>query len=212
MLDVHPPHHAPSTWRDFFLHIVTITIGLLIALALEAGAEAIHHHHLVLEARENIRHELEQNRKDAAKDLVSIATDEASMKANLVIVRTLLSDPKAFDGKTLRLDFDWSGGSQSAWISARDSGALLYMPTAEVQRYADVYDQQNIVNHEAVDLFTHQSDLAAPMVSYTNGNLAIPPAEKHSLLHDIAIVALRLETLRQLTEPLDKQYTDTLSK
>ena len=24
MLDVHPAHHAASTWRDFFIHIATI--------------------------------------------------------------------------------------------------------------------------------------------------------------------------------------------
>ena len=32
MLDVHPPHHAANTWRDFFIHIATIVIGLLIAI------------------------------------------------------------------------------------------------------------------------------------------------------------------------------------
>jgi|GEM_PF-3654432 len=28
MLDVHPPHEAAHTWRDFFIHIVTIVLGL----------------------------------------------------------------------------------------------------------------------------------------------------------------------------------------
>lgn len=32
MLEVHPPHHSISGWRDFLLHLLTITIGLLIAL------------------------------------------------------------------------------------------------------------------------------------------------------------------------------------
>ena len=35
MLDIHPPHHAANTWRDFFIHIITIVIGLLIALSLD---------------------------------------------------------------------------------------------------------------------------------------------------------------------------------
>jgi hypothetical protein len=30
MLDVHPPHHAATTWRDSFVHIATIVIGLLV--------------------------------------------------------------------------------------------------------------------------------------------------------------------------------------
>jgi hypothetical protein len=45
MLDVHPPHTPTHTWKDFFLHIATITVGLLIAVGLEQTVEAIHHHH-----------------------------------------------------------------------------------------------------------------------------------------------------------------------
>jgi len=32
MLDVHPPHEAAHTWKDFFIHIATIVVGLLIAI------------------------------------------------------------------------------------------------------------------------------------------------------------------------------------
>jgi hypothetical protein len=36
MLDVHAPHETVHSWRDSITHIATITIGLLIALGLEA--------------------------------------------------------------------------------------------------------------------------------------------------------------------------------
>ena len=45
MLDVHPPHSATHTWKDFFIHIATIVIGLLIAVGLEQGVEYMHHRH-----------------------------------------------------------------------------------------------------------------------------------------------------------------------
>ena len=45
MLDVHPPEHGIYGVRDFFLHLLTISVGLLIALGLEASVEAIHHRH-----------------------------------------------------------------------------------------------------------------------------------------------------------------------
>jgi hypothetical protein len=32
MLDVHPPHEAAHTWKDFFIHVGTICVGLLIAI------------------------------------------------------------------------------------------------------------------------------------------------------------------------------------
>src|ERR1017187_10104742 len=38
MLDIHPAHHAASTWRDFFIHIATIVLGLLIAIGLEQAS------------------------------------------------------------------------------------------------------------------------------------------------------------------------------
>jgi hypothetical protein len=41
MLGVHPLHHAASTWRDFFIHIISIVIGLLVAIDLEQTVEAI---------------------------------------------------------------------------------------------------------------------------------------------------------------------------
>jgi len=28
MIDVHAPHHTVHTWRDFFVHIATIVVGL----------------------------------------------------------------------------------------------------------------------------------------------------------------------------------------
>ena len=47
MLDVHPPHEKVHGFKDFLLHILTITIGLLIALSLEGCVEWRHHRHLV---------------------------------------------------------------------------------------------------------------------------------------------------------------------
>src|ERR1700679_625980 len=54
MLDVHPPHETAHSWRDFFIHIATICIGLLIAIGLEQSVEAIHHRH----QREDLEHQM----------------------------------------------------------------------------------------------------------------------------------------------------------
>jgi len=43
MLDVHAPHNTVHTWKDFFVHLGTIAIGLLIAIGLEQSVEALHH-------------------------------------------------------------------------------------------------------------------------------------------------------------------------
>src|ERR1700733_13966836 len=61
MLDVHPAHHAANSWRDFFVHIATIVLGLCIAVGLEQTVEFFHHRYLVAETREALRVEREEN-------------------------------------------------------------------------------------------------------------------------------------------------------
>ena len=58
MLDVHPPHEAVHGWRDFFIHLATITIGLLIALGMEGCVEWMHHRHLVKEVEVSLHDEI----------------------------------------------------------------------------------------------------------------------------------------------------------
>jgi hypothetical protein len=60
LLDVHPPHHAASTWRDFFIHIATIVIGLCIAVGIEQTVEYFHHRHQRHQLEEDLRAEAEK--------------------------------------------------------------------------------------------------------------------------------------------------------
>jgi hypothetical protein len=42
VLEVHAPHGATHSVKDFLLHIAAISIGLLLALGLESTAEWLH--------------------------------------------------------------------------------------------------------------------------------------------------------------------------
>lgn len=53
-MEVHPPHSPIHSVKEFMVHLLAITIGLLIALGLEASVEWLHHRSLVREARENM--------------------------------------------------------------------------------------------------------------------------------------------------------------
>lgn len=59
-MEIHKPH-AAKTWREFFIEIGTIVTGILIALALEQGLEALHEHKIKKEAQEAVRDEAEEN-------------------------------------------------------------------------------------------------------------------------------------------------------
>jgi hypothetical protein len=63
MLDVHPPHEAVHTWRDFFIHIATIVVGLCIAVGLEQTVEKLHQHHQRQQLREALQKDGEANRE-----------------------------------------------------------------------------------------------------------------------------------------------------
>ena len=196
--------------RDFLLHILTITIGLLIALSLEAGVEYMHHRHIVAEARENIRHEIELNHDQLAKNTKAIHEDADRIEANLETIRRLRDHPKDFHGH-LEFTMSWSSFNDSAWRSSRDMGALAYMPYAEVQGYADLYAQQEIVNREAVSLFTRQSLAVTPMMMEKDAQ-SVPPAETQIMLRDTASISLSLTILSQMMQNLDGSYTETLKK
>jgi hypothetical protein len=51
MFDIHPPHSPIHGWRDFLVQLVTITAGLLIALALEGLVEWLNHRHIMHQAQ-----------------------------------------------------------------------------------------------------------------------------------------------------------------
>jgi len=211
-MEVHAPHHPLNSWRDFFIHIATITIGLLIAIGLEQTVELFHHRHVVHVARENIRRELEENERQGKEDIKYVQDDADRIKANLESARALRADSHALDhGGRLWFKFTWSSLNEAAWRSARDSGALAYMPTDEVQRYADAYNQQAIVNAQAIGLFTQQIDLAAPLAMEGNPS-KMSHEELQSFMHDDAVVFGRLRALVEIIQQLDEEYADILKK
>ena len=80
MLDVHPPDKSTHTWKDFFIHIATIVIGLLIAIGLEQTVEYFHHRHEVAETREALRRGKEENRRRFAVNTTSFRWEAAEFK------------------------------------------------------------------------------------------------------------------------------------
>lgn len=211
MLDVHPPHEPVHGWRDFLLHLLTITVGLLIALGLEATVEALHHRHLAAEARENIRHEIEANEAHAGANLVAIEREVVAMKTNIETVRGLRDHVDTHGRTDLHFEFSWASFDESAWRTARDTGALTHMPTAEVQRYADAYVQQGIANQQALEVLNQQQTIAAPLMLEASPS-QLAPADLHGLMLQAAVVDLRLQGLGQTIKDLRGAYAEVLRK
>jgi hypothetical protein len=105
MLDVHPPHESVHSWKDFFIHIATIVIGLLIAIGLEQTVEYFHHRHVQHEARERIRAEIKINQRILASDQKNMLQILATLNRDIALLRALQHGGQR---STEKLDFDWT--------------------------------------------------------------------------------------------------------
>jgi hypothetical protein len=144
MLDVHPPHHAATTWRDFFIHIATIVIGLIIAVGIEQTVEFIHHRHQVAETRELLRNEREDNRQAFARDTKDFRFVSAVLENNLQVLAYLQQHPGTPDEKlpgTLLWLFSGALYQSTVWEAAQSSGVTSLMPREEVAEMQKLYGQ-----------------------------------------------------------------------
>ena len=210
-MEVHPPHEPVHTWREALVHIGLMTVGLFIALMLEALVEYIHHKELVHGARENIRRELEDNHKAALKDEVFLQQSAEKIKAGLATLHLLQAQPNA-QNQSIECSVEFSDLNDAAWRTARDSGALSYMPLDEVQAYAGVYGLQQTVSEQTRSLLTHQAEALAPVLAEDEKFSDMAPQEFADMRRAAAINYTDVYVLNQLLHGLDQSYVDTLKR
>ena len=143
-MDVHAPHEPIHGVKDFLLHLLTITVGLLIAVGIEGCVELHREHKLVKEARETLREEIKSNSESMKGAVANLEKEDKAIGNNIDILTKLLRDPKDQEAKDANISADFSivGLKNTAWKTAQTTGALTYMPYAEAQRYASVYHEQ----------------------------------------------------------------------
>jgi hypothetical protein len=139
MLDVHPPEHPAHSWKDFFIHIATIVVGLLIAVGLEQTVEWVHHRHQLAEVRAALDQERDLNlhRIELNRGLTARMDAYLSEDAKL-LQRHAAGDSGPLAGK---LHYDWEiyALSDAAWQTATQSAVLGLMPDRARELYAYHY-------------------------------------------------------------------------
>src|SRR5579875_1869247 len=139
-MEVHPPEHAIKNWRDFFIHIGTITIGLLIAIGLEQSVELLHHRHQRHTAEHNLELEFQQNRAILAENERQLAITEQEITAFSQSLSPAHTQAAGAPPKWPK--WNWSNFVSTAWDTARSSNATTLIPFDELQRYDGIYTQQ----------------------------------------------------------------------
>lgn len=142
-VEIHVPDGPINSYKEFFVHLGTITAGVLIALSLEGLMEWNHHRMLVREAKESIGRELADNRKDLDAVLANAGARKQS-RANAL----QLADEILRTGKTtlheVTLGVEKADLSSASWQTAERTGALAHMEYADVQHYSAIYAAQDL--------------------------------------------------------------------
>jgi hypothetical protein len=207
-MDVHPLHHAPRSWRDFVLQLLMITIGLFIALTLQAGVESLHHRHLVRDARENLRREIQNNHQRYAENVQNLEKNRRQLARDIDQLKDLRSG-KTIDMATLGWGWDWNSYADASWKTARDTGAVSYMSSELINAYTEVYSQQEYVNTQAIAIVDDEPKSAAPL-RVAKDPSALSPTDIQSMLISLAETDIRLATLQSVMKSLDEMYTKAM--
>jgi hypothetical protein len=180
MLDVHPAHHAASTWRDFFIHIATIVVGLLIAVALEQTVEFVHRTHQRHELERDLHSETERQHAALQNDfhtfaiertwLLGLRSDVDTMRAGggkikLPYRAKPTADPDSPDHA--RLSVMWP--ADGVWQTAKSSGLINLLLPRQAEIYAGVARQEELFAAATNAWITEQTALIAFETQFDDG-------------------------------------------
>jgi hypothetical protein len=154
VIDVHAAHGGIHTWKDFWIHLGTITLGLLIAISLEQSAEWVHHRHERHQLEEDLRSEAASNHDSAVIDVAiydKVIAWLLEIQRGVDVARA--SGGKAVFGYPARADgipdsprfTAYHVLESEAWTTAKESSLLVLLPRDEAEIHARVYIQSDLV-------------------------------------------------------------------
>jgi hypothetical protein len=186
MLDVHAPHESVHTWRDFFIHIATITVGLFIAIGLEQTVEHFHHLHQRHQLEDNLRDELRTNLRRDAKDfrvLADVRAYTVELKSAVTARRTGRPSPPAPPAANdPRRNEIPTAPSIVVWEAAKLDATITLLPSREINLYSAIVLQHGFTfvalddfQHAAFALESFEERFVDTPGAFDMGYLAPPP-------------------------------------
>lgn len=154
-MEIHAPEKPVHSFKDFLVHISIVTIGILIALALEGLREHFHNQHLVRETRESFHVEMEENRDNAAHECKADVVARDQLKAVVdSLPASLAQHPQDVTRTLLAVRVPNYFLTATAWQAALSTGALAHMSTTEAGAYAGAA--------EGIRIYTEEQQIALP--------------------------------------------------
>jgi hypothetical protein len=148
MLEVHAPHDVLHTWKDFFIHIATIVIGLFIAVGLEQTVELFHHRHLKEQLEAQMREVFAGDLQSDANSLKTLVELRAYLSQMRSAIRARLDGkeeplpPPANDPRMASLTIF---PTLAPYDAAKENGTVAYLPTARIRIYNRIAFQRELM-------------------------------------------------------------------
>ncbi len=144
-MEIDPPEKPIKSVKDFAIHILTVTIGILIALGLDALVEAHRHHVLIDHARADFRAEFTQNRAKLALEGTAEQAVKTELEGLIVYGRAKLANQPA-TMPAIQPTRAFVALTSTAWETANATQAFLYLPFTETREISAAYSRQQVYN------------------------------------------------------------------
>jgi len=183
MIDVHLPHPT-HTWKDFWIHLGTITVGLLIAIGLEQTIEKLHHVEQGRQLAEDLQTEALLNRQ-------RIAFDEATLDKEMAWLLRLRRDVSALQEGGAKEHFVYperleiyptnSNRTQArlpavtVWDTAKESDLIQLLPPGRARNYNEVYREADLATNILIGLSDKWLELDKFELRYDGGIVSGTP-------------------------------------
>ena len=136
-MDIHAPEKPIHTFKDFATHIAIVTVGILIALALEGVREHFHDAHLMRETREAFRDEMQTSLTNMDDELPRVQQGYRKLQAlDASMPQLAQQHPEQVLAQLKAIQNPYYFFSTNSWQAALSTGALAHMSPAEVSMYA----------------------------------------------------------------------------
>lgn len=194
--------HPVGSWRYVLVEIGIVTAGLFIALMLNSVVEWAHHKQLVRDARRNIQREIAENRRHVREDLAYMRSSLGQVDGNIAALKAIRAG--TFRHGSIANGLTYTQLDDAAWQTARNTGALSYMPYDEAQRYSGLYSTIAYVNGRAERVAENQFNAVAPV--FMGYDLkTIPQNEVTAMLRGNAEAKIGVITLMQMLGDVDHE-------
>jgi len=212
-VEVHAPHQPILSKKEFLVHLLAITIGLLIAVGIEGCVELYREHSLVKEARRTLRDEIQYNSDKMAGALPEIEKEKQSVADSIKFLTRIMENPKDKSAQhgSIQAGFSMVGLHDTAWKTAQATNALAYMPYAEAQRYSDIYGSQKDFTAQEEKLVEDEAQLFGVFAKTDFGHGDVTPEQASLALERYGVWRGHLifvDVMAKVTAASDKAFLE----